>query len=426
MLDLNTDQVSNREIANTGHEMFCTGLAMLPDGRLLIEGGSSAGRTTIYDPRDNTWVAGPPLNIPRGYQGDATLSDGRVFTLGGSWSGARGGKNAEIFTPDGSYALLPGVTSDKILTGDGDGVYRADNHGWFFAVAGGSVFHAGPSKQLNWITTTGAGSITGVGTRGDDADAMNGNAAMYDIGKILVNGGAPNYQYSDATANAFTIDINRGPGQPVTVTRVGNMTSRRAFQNSVVLPDGKVFVVGGQSYPVPFTDDGAAMVPDLWDPATGTFTTMAPMAVPRTYHSVAVLLPDGRVFSAGGGLCGQGCATNHPDGQMFTPPYLLNSDGSPRVRPVITTAPATGAPGTSMPVTTDAAVESFAMVRMTATTHSVNNDQRRIPLTIASRNGTTYGLAVPGDTGVVVPGNYLVFAFDAAGTPSVGRTVNIR
>ncbi len=55
---------------------------------------------------------------------------------------------------------------------------------------------------------------------------------------------------------------------------------------------------------------------------------MAQEAEPRNYHSVAVLLPDGTVFSGGGGLCGS-CATNHPDGQIFCPPYLFNADGSP-------------------------------------------------------------------------------------------------
>ena len=48
--------------------------------------------------------------------------------------------------------------------------------------------------------------------------------------------------------------------------------------------------------------------PEMWDPATGAWSQMAPMAIPRTYHSVALLLPDGRVFSGGGGLCGT-CTT---------------------------------------------------------------------------------------------------------------------
>ena len=63
-----------------------------------------------------------------------------------------------------------------MYTADPQGVYRADNHGWFIATSDGKVLQAGPSKQMNWITTTGSGTITPAGNRGNSADAMNGNA----------------------------------------------------------------------------------------------------------------------------------------------------------------------------------------------------------------------------------------------------------
>ena len=55
---------------------------------------------------------------------------------------------------------------------------------------------AGPSLQMNWYNVNAGGSTTPAGTRGDDADAMNGNAVMYDAvaGKIFTCGGAPSYQ----------------------------------------------------------------------------------------------------------------------------------------------------------------------------------------------------------------------------------------
>ncbi|HZZ95480.1 MAG TPA: discoidin domain-containing protein [Jatrophihabitantaceae bacterium] len=425
ILDLATGVVSQRQVSNTGHEMFCTGLALLPDGRVLVNGGSDSGKTSIYNPATDAWTAGPTMNIPRGYEGDTTLSDGSVFTLGGSWSGGEGNKNAEVFTPSGSWRLVKNVTAASILTStDPQGVYREDNHGWFFATSNAGVFHAGPSKQMNWFTTAGDGTTRSAGLRADSADTMNGNAVMYDVGKILTDGGATAYQDVDATRRAYTIDISKGPSSPVTVQRVGDMAVPRAFQNSVVLPSGQVFVVGGQAHPVPFTDTGAAMSPELWNPATGQFSTMASQAEPRNYHSVALLLPDGRVFSGGGGLCGT-CATNHPDGQIFTPPYLLNADGSLKTRPVISSAPASARLGSTINVTTNTAVTSFAVVRMGAVTHTVDSDQRRIPLTPISHTGTTYQLRIPSDPGIALPGNYLLFALDSAGTPSVAQTVAI-
>ncbi|HYI32075.1 MAG TPA: galactose oxidase-like domain-containing protein, partial [Glaciibacter sp.] len=164
--------------------------------------------------------------------------------------------------------------------------------------------------------------------------------------------------------------------------------------------------------------------PEIWNPATGTFTALAPMAAPRTYHSVALLLPDARVFVGGGGLCGS-CATNHLDGQIFTPPYLLNSDGTARPRPAITTAPTTATLGSTIQVTTSGPTPRFSLVRTSTVTHSVNTDQRRIPLTPTAVSGNTASLAIPSDPGVVVPGQYLLFASDANGVPSVAKSIRI-
>lgn len=89
-----------------------------------------------------------------------------------------------------------------------------------------------------------------------------------------------------------------------TVTTLPSMKYPRAFGNAVVLPNGQVLVVGGQGYAVPFSDSTPAFPAELFNPVTSTWTTMASIAVPRTYHSVAILLPDATVLSAGGGICG--------------------------------------------------------------------------------------------------------------------------
>jgi galactose oxidase len=435
ILDLSTGKVTEPIDVNTHHQMFCEGLAILADGRVLINGGSNDRATTIYDSVSNTWSVGPLMNIPRAYEGDTTLSTGQVLTLGGSWYDAAGDKNGEIFTPSGasgSWQTLPGVLASKILTADPGGVWRADNHVWLFAQSGGMVFQAGPSKQMNWISTAGNGSITGAGNRGTSADAMNGNAVMYDIGKILTVGGATAYQDAgsvvdvQATNRAYTINISGGPKRPVIVTRTSDMAYARAFSNSVVLPNGEVLVTGGQQHPEPFADSGAALSPELWNPATGKFTIMAPEVIPRDYHSVAILLPDGRVFSGGGGLCGDSCTANHPDGQIFSPPYLFNANGTARVRPVIMTAPANATTGSTITVTTNTAGLTFALVRMSAVTHGVNNDQRRIPISPTWVSGKRYTLRLPFDKGVLLPGNYMLFALDVHGTPSVAKIINIR
>jgi len=421
ILNLNTGVVSQETITNTNHNMFCPGVVILANGEIMVTGGDSDDQTSIYNPTTNTWSAGPPMNIPRGYQAMTLLSNGEAFTLGGSWSGALGGKLGEVWSATGGWRELTNVPANPMYTADPQGVYRADNHGWFIATSDARVLQAGPSAQMNWITTTGAGSITPAGNRGTSGDAMNGNAVYYDVNKIITMGGAPAYQNSYATNKAYEINISTGTAQ---VTQVGSMTYPRTFANSVVLPNGQVLTIGGETYGVPFSDADSVLNPELWSPSTGQFSVMAPEAEPRNYHSVAVLLPDGRVFSGGGGLCGS-CATNHPDGQIFTPPYLLNSNGSLRTRPVITSAPSTATTGQTISVTTNGPVSSFSMVRYGESTHSVDNDQRRIPLSIVSASGNTYSLAIPSDPGIALPGPYMLFALKSNGTPSVSSTISI-
>ncbi len=423
ILDLKTGKVTQRRIDNTGHDMFCPGIAMLADGRVLVTGGSNAEKASIYDPATDDWSAAGNMNIPRGYQSMTLLSTGEAFVLGGSWSGPAGDKAGEAWSPEtGTWRGLPGVPALQASTADPAGPYRADNHMWLHATSGGKVLHLGPSKQMNWISTTGTGSITPAGTRADSADAMTGNAVAYDIGKLLTLGGSPAYQDSPATRRAYTVRI---AGSQVETARTGDMEYARAFANSVVLPDGKVIVFGGQSYPVPFSDATSVLTPELWDPSTGVFTPLATMAVPRNYHSVANLLPDGRVFSGGGGLCGD-CATNHADGAVFTPPYLLNPDGSPKPRPEITGGvPSRTAPGTSLTLSTSTSAASFVLMRAAAATHSTDNDQRRVPLTSTAAGTGTYTVSIPADPGVVLPGTYMLFALDAQGVPSTARFLTI-
>ncbi|WP_456505128.1 discoidin domain-containing protein [Arthrobacter sp. UYCu723] len=421
ILDLTTGKVSQTQVSNTGHDMFCPGTSLLPDGRIMVSGGSSSTKTSLYNPATNTWSPGPDMKIARGYHSNVTTSTGEVFTIGGSWSGGIGNKNGEVWSAAGGWRKLPNVLVDNILTDDPRGGFTSDNHPWLFAAPGGRVFHAGPSRQMNWISTTGQGSITSAGLRADSSDAMNGDAVMYDVGKILTVGGSTAYNSIPATARAYTIDINNA----VKVARTADMAVTRSYANGVALPDGQVLVVGGQATPVQFTDTGARMAPEIWNPATGKWTTLAPMAIPRTYHSVGLLLPDGRVFVGGGGLCNT-CTTNHLDGEIFTPPYLLNADGSARTRPAIVTAPATAAAGSTINVTTGAPVTNFSLMRMSTVTHTVNTDQRRIPLTATSVSGNTASLTLPADRGVLVPGTYMLFAMDANGVPSVASTIMIK
>ncbi|GLK54404.1 galactose oxidase [Methylopila capsulata] len=425
IFDPQTGTSSSMMISNTAHDMFCPGTAVLTDGRILVNGGSSSAKTSIYDPEANTWTTGDAMNVPRGYQGDTVLPNGDVFTVGGSWSGGTGNKTGEVWNAARGWRKLPKVNGDDLAGNDPKGLYRSDNHMWLFAWSNDHVLKAGPSAEMHWIDVRGDGAIASAGARGDDVYAQNGNVVMYASDKLLKLGGAPAYENVQASDAAYVIDFSRGPGAPASVTKQKPMQFPRAFANAVPLPNGQVVVVGGQNVPVPFTDNKSAMIPELWTPEDGSFTRLAVMTVPRNYHSVAVLMLDGRVFVGGGGLCGTNCPANHPDAEILTPPYLLTASGARASRPTIQSAPATASPTGAFTVKTNVPVRTFAIVRLGAVTHSVNNDQRRLAVDSTSTDGLTHQIRLP-QTSALVKGDWMLFAMTAAGVPSVAKIVRIQ
>jgi galactose oxidase len=352
-----------------------------------------------------------------------------IFDLPNLKIGGRGGKNGEIYSvANNRWTKLANCPVAPMFTADTQGVFRADNHGWLFNWKGGYVFQAGPSIAMNWYNMAGAGGQRGAGNRGNDAHSMCGTAVMYDanLGKIVTMGGSPDYQGKNAHANAHTMTLGNAD-TIVAVQNINPMWFSRIFHNSVVLPNGQVFTTGGQTYGNPFSDANSILTPEMWTPATGKFVKMTPNSVPRNYHSVALLLQDATVASGGGGLCGT-CSTNHFDIQIYTPPYLLNADGSYKARPAITSVSVrSNFPGDTVTVKTNAGVSSFAMIRYGTVTHTVNTDQRRIPITPTNAGTNTYRVKLgPANVGQVTPGYWMLFAINAAGVPSNAYTIHIK
>src|ERR1700710_1815698 len=151
-----------------------------------------------------------------------------------------------------------------------------------------------------------------------------------------------------------------------------------------------------QSHREQFTDSNAVLIPEMFNPVTETFTDLAPLPTPRDYHSTALLLTDGRIMVGGGGGDTAQLTANHEDYEIYTPAYLLAADGSLATRPTITSAPGAMVLGTDLVVQTTGDVSGFALLHMGATTHDVDTNQRRIPLTITRQPSSgTFNLTAP-------------------------------
>src|SRR5688572_27721020 len=192
------------------------------------------------------------------------------------------------------------------------------------------------------------------------------------------------------------------------------MSMARRQLNATVLPDGTVLVTGGSSAPGFDNAAGAVLNGELWDPSANSFTQLAPGPRYRGYHSVALLLPDGRLLSAGGDI-------NAHNAELFSPPYLFKGP-----RPTVTAAPSNITYGQPFVIETPdaASINAVTLVRLSAVTHANNMNQRFVRLAFSA--GADRLTVTPPSAGEIAPpGHYMLFLLNGAGVPSVAPIVGL-
>ncbi|HEY7505151.1 MAG TPA: galactose oxidase-like domain-containing protein [Gemmatimonadales bacterium] len=395
------------------YQIFCSGHTFLPDGRLLIAGGKITGengdpRAVIFDPAAGSWSSTGAMAQGRYYPTLTVLPNGRVLSISGSDE-----TGATVSVPE----LGDGSTWRR-LTGAalsiGNPFYPA-----MFVAPNGRLFLAGFQGTTRYLNTSGDGQWTTVANR-VVADRRLGSAVMYAPGKILYAGGG-----DPPTSSAEVIDLNQA--SPAWRSVPGMRFARRQM-NATILADGRVLVTNGTSG-AGFNDVGAAVhEAELWDPATESWTMMAPEVVGRTYHSASLLLPDARVLSIGSGEGGGVSFENSQlSGQVFSPPYLFKADGSPASRPVISSAPSRITYGGSFTVETPDAgsVTRGSLMRLSSVTHAFNQSQVIYPLSFSATSSAALRAQGPTGASLAPPGPYLLFLLKPNGVPSVGKVVMV-
>jgi YVTN family beta-propeller protein len=410
------------DIPHPAHDMFCGSLVMLEDGSVFVSGGRNKALspwTSVFDFNTDQWIALESMNRGRWYPTSIALPTGQVFTA----VGLGGEQHPEIWTPGVGWQLLTGIdlTAPILQYGlrDGAGLWplmQLDRDG--------SIFHAGATPVMHRMNPlAGLGTIQPLGPHGASWFADEGVSVLFDEGQLLIAGGAVSAGDSASSDQAMVIDLTN-PALPVNL--IAPMQSPRQFHNEVLLPSGEVLVVGGNTDGVKFNDDEAVLAPEVWDPDTGVWTLLNPQTVPRTYHSTATLLSDGRVLSAGGGLAGlSNPAVNHADGEVFSPPYLFSSNGELAERPVITDVPRVLRVGRTFAVEATAGLSEFSLVKMSSTTHTMNTDLRYLRPSFTEPAPGSYSVTLHSNENVLTPGFWMLFALNAQGVPSEAAVVQI-
>ena len=408
---------TSKRVDVQGYNIFCAGFTSLINGNILVAGGNKNQaldgivQTHIFNWQNETWSRGPDMASGRWYPAVTPLNNGDAAIFGG------GPSTAEVYQYGSkSIRQLTGFThySDRIYP-------------FVSTRPDGKVELLGPTNPMQTVKIAGTGSITRNDNR-DNEYRGYGSFANYAIGKTLIAGGGTS---TDAPSNTAVIVNTNGSGASATPTSSMNF-QRRQF-TTTILADGTVLANGGMS-----TANGQGLIDlnnpvkaaERWDPATGKWTVLASANRVREYHSASVLLPDGRVLTGGGGICGPCTEAGYLEKNVeyFTPPYLYKKDGSGQLaaRPSISGNFSFVEFNTSFSITSPQAanIKKLGLVRVGAATHGIDQSQRYIALDYKV-SGNTITAKAPVNGGVAPPGYYMMFATDANGVPSVAKTIRV-
>ena len=462
-------------------DLFCCHHVILPDGRFLALGGDAAGHGNVslhvYDPVMERWqkIAGraapalPGVTYPMGmtagrwYPTAALLPDGSVVVFSGD---SPGGIviDAEILRPPG---YLPAVVTGGRRNIPGVGERPLFLFPGMHLVPGGRVFYVPTSFRYDGGTEaavlgqagpTASFRMTGAATGAwqhyanpmDPAQPLvpterfreEGTSVLLppaQAGRILLIGGGW-YNSGMQHGEQRSCEILDTQASPPNWSPAGLMHHARVNVNAVLLPDGKVLILGGHDRFKwgPHTWDAVALEhpqeqAEIYDPAvpfnaadpSAAFTAVAEMHAPRMYHSTAVLLPDGRVLVAGGSdphESNHGRPTDQKHMEIYEPPYCFAGQ-----RPVLDAISETDGPSDQVhyggqftaqyQVEAGETIASVVLMRPGAPSHHTDSEQRHVPLSFVASGANRLRATLVDDPSVAPPGYYMVFLVDSQARP---------
>ena len=396
-------------------DMFCNAMVLLQDGRVLIDGGTiqydpfhGAANASLFEPSISTFSDVQPTLHGRWYPSLLTLADGRVMTFSGLEESGGTNLAVEFYTIGSGWSTTYNAN------------WTPDLYPRLHLLPDGKVFYSGAQTKsrlfdpstTTWSSVIATTNYSGIRTYGTSVLLPLSPANNYDPKVIIMGGGNP------STASTEIIDM----GSSVPAWQYGPpMSQPRIEMNAVILPNGKVLALGGSLYDE--QNSTASLNADLYDPVSNTFSSAGVYVYPRLYHSVALLLPDGTVWSAGGNP-----SRGHyvPQQEIYKPSYLFNPDGTAATRPTVTSAPSSISYSSAFTVQTpdSANVSKVVLVRNGNVTHAFGMDQRLVELSFTPDIGSI-SVTAPPNGNIAPPGYYMLFILNNSGVPSIAKFVQI-
>jgi hypothetical protein len=412
----------------TPYDMFCSGHVTLPNGDVLIAGGTmtfqgvnnaptfqGSQNSYIFHVATNTFTKVNQTLDGHWYPTLTKLGTGDVWMAGGLGSNGNGSMVTEMFKT--STSTWQPVTATK-QTWTYWGEYPA-----MFLLANGNLFYTGShafggprpgSNSSVYNITTGAVGDVDTSAEGTDAQLRDqGQSVMLypaQAQKFLIAGGG-NIDISAAPTNSAAV-IDMTATTPAWQKVASFPGVGKQYVNMLNLFDGSVLEVDGATG----VKTGDVKTAALFNPTTNTWTAIPPDPEGRDYHSTAILIPDGRVVVMG---------SNPIDNSwnykitIYSPPYLFKG-----TRPTITTAPTAMTYGGSYSLGVTGTVQSASLYSLGSPTHQMDSNQRMVQLTLTG-TGATRTAVVPTNKNLLPPGPYMLTVLDSNGVPSVAKIVSV-
>ena len=428
--------------------IYCVGESLLANGDLFITGGNfdllkseGLNRTFTFDPFNETWHRQGNLRHGRWYPGQVVLPDGRVAILGGYTERGSDHNNSQLEVwprrdhppPDDAGRDAEGVPVERIARGDRSTALYPH----LFLTPAGKVLLAGPGAVDSALLDPGTFTWRELGSLPRGLDRIGSNAVLLPGGARVLQIGGYDYprflrrKVSRATTSTASVATSgRGRWRKGARQSVG-----RAYGNTVLLPDGTMVTIGGGAGRASDARGGTSWTNgrdpalkrvELYDPRTRRWRVGPSERRFRTYHSVALLLPDGSVLSAGDDVHEDQVRPDDTwigSAEIYRPPYLFKG-----ARPTIAAAPPAVARSQPFTVLTpdEASIDHAVLMAPSATTHGADMTQRYVRLPVTGRaGGQSVTLTAPANPNLLPAGYYMLFLVNAQGVPSTASWVRM-
>ena len=396
----------------------CHSVRLLQDGRVLYVGGADVPvygpgtrQVKTFDPATGEWAVLPELTAARWYPTLVQLANGELLAIGG------GGLQNPVRTATSE------ICDPRTMTWSAAGNITIGNEvSPVVLLPDGEVLmtHRPPQRFDPKTRTWRAAADFVQSNRTPDGDHADHEIVAMPDGAVVAIG----YRaYGPTPSSASIVEIYE-PMQ--NAWRLGpTFAPLRSRPSISLLPDKRVLVLGGykeeKTDPTPTNAWGYMPVADLFDTGRESWRRLEPMSVAREYHAVPILIPDGRVVVIGG----EGMPGVEPDTnviEVFEPPYLFRGP-RPEVRNLSSITLRRG--GTvSFDVTNTSRPTSVILIGTAARTHFMDSGNGR-PIELPfEQNGTRVTVKIPREAEVAPLGHYMLFVM-VDDIPSAATIVKI-